>query len=61
MAYYTKKDLTIYHQCKNCTVGNNIEKTNLVQGQPPGARLCKECQDLQTKGRCTPGTPSPAF
>jgi hypothetical protein len=60
MAYHTTKDPKIYHACKNCTVGNNIEKENLAQGIPSGARLCKECQDLQANNRCIPGTPSPA-
>ena len=60
MSYYSKRDPTIYHSCKNCTVGNNIEKENLSEGQPTGARLCKDCADLQREGRCTPGTPTPA-
>jgi len=60
MAYYTKKDPKIYHVCKNCKVGNNIERENLAQGIPPGTRLCKECEELQDKRQCIPGTPTPA-
>lgn len=60
MAYYTRKDPTIYHVCKNCYVGNNIERENLVQGTPPGARLCEICARLQRERNCTPGKPTPA-
>lgn len=60
MAYYSKLDSSIYHTCKNCTVGNNIEKANLREGQPAGARLCRTCSDLRSQGNCKPGTPTPA-
>jgi hypothetical protein len=60
MAYYSKLNPEIYHICKNCTVGNNIEKHNLVEGQPPGARLCKNCADMTSQNRCIHGTPIPA-
>jgi len=60
MAYYSKLDTTVYHTCRNCTVGNNIESHNLANGQPAGARLCRDCQQLQSDGNCTPGTPTPA-
>lgn len=59
-AYYTKKDPSIYHVCKNCKEGNNIEKGKLVPGRAPGAKLCKRCADLQREGECAPGTPTPA-
>ena len=60
MAYYSIKVLNIYHVCKNCTVGNDIEKENLKVGQPAGARLCDECKDLQGQYKCEPGVPTPA-
>ena len=60
MAYYSKEQPEIYHVCKNCHVGNNIEAENLREGQPAGARLCNTCDDLRSKGDCTPGTPAPA-
>ena len=60
MAYYSKLQLDIYHVCKNCHVGNNIETENLREGQPAEARLCNTCNDLRSKGDCTSGTPTPA-
>ncbi len=63
MAYYTskiRKDRAVYHVCKSCTVGNNIEKEYLVVGVPTGARLCEVCRELQLKRRCAPGVPTPA-
>jgi len=62
MAYYsTEKDPPeVYHVCRNCTKGNNIEKRYLAEGKPPGARLCEDCARLQRQGQCIPGTPTPA-
>ena len=63
MAYYSKLEKDVYHICKNCTKGNNIEKENLHEGQPPEARLCEECADLispSISGKCISGTPTPA-
>ncbi len=60
MAYYTKKDPTIYHVCKNCYVGNNIERENLARGIPPGASLCQVCARLHRQRDCEAGTPTPA-
>jgi len=60
MAYHTKLDLDIYHTCRNCSVGNNIDKANLREGKPGAAKLCKVCKDLQAEGNCKPGTPTPA-
>lgn len=57
MAYYSKAKPDVYHECRNCTVGNNIEKDNLTTGNPGGAILCKECADLQRQGKCKSGTP----
>ena len=63
MAYWSKHPDAddIYHTCKNCTLGNNIEGTNLESNSPPdGFRKCKECIELEGKGECTPGVPEPA-
>lgn len=60
MAYYSKESPEIYHVCKNCHVGNNIEARNLREGQPAEARLCSTCDNLRSNGNCTPGTPTPA-
>ncbi len=66
MAYYSSKVGIIYHECRSCKVGNNIEAENLVTGKPTKAkrgkkpRLCKTCAGLQEKGQCTPGVPKPA-
>ncbi|MBU0611007.1 MAG: hypothetical protein KKI08_24210 [Armatimonadetes bacterium] len=60
MAYHSKLDTSIYHECKNCTVGNNIEKANLKEGKPAGASKCKVCATLQSEKKCTWGTPTPA-
>lgn len=60
MAYYSTADPAIYHLCKNCKVGNNIEAPNLCEGQPSEARLCKICAEMLRKGECTYGTPKPA-
>lgn len=60
MAYYSALEPEKYHVCKNCTTGNNIEARNLREGKPEGARLCKDCAELQSKGECIPGMPKPA-
>jgi hypothetical protein len=60
MAYYSKESPSVYHVCRNCHVGNNIERENLKQGTPPGAKLCDECERLQREGKCNYGTPTPA-
>ena len=60
MAYYSKLDPSIYHVCRNCHLGNNIEAENLREGQPSNAKLCDTCADLQKQGRCERGIPIPA-
>jgi hypothetical protein len=57
MAYYSKEVGTIYHKCLGCFAGNNIEVNNMTKGQPPGARLCKICANLNKIGKCTIGIP----
>jgi len=60
MAYHSKKIEKIYHTCRNCHIGNNIEKENLRKGKPYNPRLCRECEEIQKKGNCEPGIPIPA-
>jgi len=62
MAYYStqKRRPEVYHVCKNCTRGNNIEKRYLAEGKPRGVRLCKICVRLQRGRKCRAGTPIPA-
>ncbi len=58
MAYYSALQTAVYHDCKNCNVGNNMVKGNLEKGKPPGAKLCKICAKLKAKGKCIPGEPT---
>jgi len=61
MAYWSAVKTDVYHTCRNCTVGNNIEARNLRTGTPPaGSSKCKDCRDLERAGKCTPGVPTPA-
>lgn len=60
MAYHSTKNTGVYHECKNCTEGNNIEKPYLKEGKPDGAKLCATCSGLQRDNKCTWGTPTPA-
>ena len=67
MAYYSSKRPKIYHECRNCHVGNNMVEGNLIKGIPPTVkgrdgkirkpRLCKTCKRLKAKGKCIPGIP----
>jgi len=57
MAYYSKEVGVIYHECKNCFAGNNIETVNLIKRRPPGARLCKICANLHRIDKCATGIP----
>ncbi len=45
MAWHAK-DSEVYHDNRNCTVGNNIETKNRRQGTG-GKRLCKQCKKLR--------------
>ncbi len=40
-----------YHNCSNCTEGNNIEQQYKRQGTG-GGTLCKNCADLARLGKC---------
>lgn len=57
MAYYSKLRPEVYHNYKNCHVGNNMVKGNLKKGKPPGAKLCKICARLGRAGEGITGTP----
>jgi hypothetical protein len=57
MAYYSKLRPTVYHEYKNCHVGNNLVKENLKRGKRRGARLCQTCERLSLTGKGVPGTP----
>ena len=61
MAYWSAINTGVYHTCKNCTVGNNIESHNLKTGTPPtGSVKCRSCRDLEDGNDCSPGAPTPA-
>ena len=43
--FYSKQNPGVYHECSNCTEGNNIERKNRVSGTG-GGRRCQHCNDL---------------
>jgi len=49
--FHSSKNPGVYHVCSNCTEGNNIESRYKTQGTG-GGRLCKNCKELQDKGKC---------
>lgn len=53
------KRLDLYHECRNCTIGKNVESYDVRDGIPPRARLCDECSKLSKENRCQPGKPIP--
>lgn len=63
MAYYSSKSPKIYHNCKNCHVGDNMVKENLRKGRPKTVKgrkppiLCKICAGLRKTGKFTTGIP----
>jgi hypothetical protein len=57
MAYYSKLRPTVYHEYKNCSVGNNMVVGNLKKGRPPGAVLCETCRRLRAAGTGISGRP----
>ncbi len=57
MAYHSSKSPKIYHNYKNCHVGDNMVEGNLEKGRPPGAKLCKICDGLRLTKKGIPGEP----
>jgi hypothetical protein len=67
MAYYSELRPMVYHEYKNCHVGNNMVVGNLVKGRPKPVKgrngeikkpvLCKTCAKLKAKGKGIPGIP----
>lgn len=55
-------DKPVYHTCRKCTEGNNIEKGYLESGNSPPAdyRKCGKCDMLENSGNCETGVPTPA-
>jgi hypothetical protein len=49
---YYSEDSDVYHDCKNCTLGDNIESDKLERGNPGRRRLCQRCKDIKA-GRVT--------
>lgn len=49
--YHTKKSTEVYHVCKGCTVGNNIESENHTGGKGR-KRLCSICEQLVRERKC---------
>jgi len=49
---YYSKDSDVYHKCKNCTIGDNIEPDKLERGNPGRRHLCQRCKDI-IAGRVT--------
>ena len=41
----------VYHDCTNCTEGNNIETRNRRSGTG-GKRRCDNCKSLDFSGKC---------
>jgi len=64
MAYYSALRPAVYHNCRNCHVGNNMVDGNLRRGIPKTVkgrkkpRLCKICARLRSAGKCIPGVPT---
>ena len=44
---YYSTDSDVYHVCKNCAIGDNIESDKLERGRPEKRRLCKRCKDIK--------------
>ncbi len=49
--FHSKKYPGVYHECSNCTEGNNIEPENWAAGKGDGT-LCERCKELQRSGGC---------
>ena len=65
MAYYSQLRPTVYHEFRNCHVGDNLVKGNQIIGTTPivirGKRLklCKVCAQLHEDKKGIPGIPIP--
>ncbi len=46
--YHSVKETSVYHNNRNCVVGNNIETENVRPGKG-GKRLCTRCKELNKK------------
>ena len=44
---YYSTDSPVYHVCKNCTLGDNIERDKLESGKLGNRRLCDRCKDIR--------------
>jgi hypothetical protein len=49
--FHSTKVKDVYHDCSNCTEGNNIESQYKKAGTDNRPR-CKQCQELDSKGKC---------
>lgn len=49
--FHSTKNPGVYHDCSNCTDGNNIEKQYKKAGTGGGTR-CKQCTELEKNGKC---------
>jgi hypothetical protein len=49
--FHSSKTKDKYHDCSNCTEGNNIEKHYKTQGTG-GLPRCKNCEEREKKGTC---------
>lgn len=43
---YYSVDSDVYHVCRNCTIGDNIESDKRESGSPGSRRMCKRCKDI---------------
>ena len=52
-AYHsTESQANVFHLCRNCQDGNNIEKEYRAGGKGDKKDLCEECRKLLQKNRC---------
>lgn len=43
---YYSVDSDVYHVCRNCTLGDNIESDKRRTGDPGKRRKCQRCKDI---------------
>ncbi len=47
-AYHSiKSDADVYHVCRNCTEGNDIEPENRSAGKGDKKKLCEKCKSMK--------------